>query len=424
MISEVVRRGCVLGFFLLSASMARAEDWPQYRGPRNNGLSGETGIMTTWPADGPKVVWKIPVGEAFGSFAISGQKALLYAEQEGKEACFAYDAATGKQLWATPIDTTIFEKQGGNGPRSTPTIEGNRVYVLGTYLKLACLDLADGKVLWLHDLVKEFNGQRDVGGIGQWGSAASPLVEGKLVIVAGGGAGQSLMAFDKESGAVVWKGLAENITHATGTPATIHGVRQVIFFTQSGLVSVKPESGAVLWQFKFPFKVSTAASPVVNDDTVYCSAAYGVGAGAYRIIKEGDQLTAKEIWRTPGELMNHWSTPVFHNGYVFGIYGHGQHGTAPLKCVELATGKEMWSQNGFGPGGTILVNGYVMVTGDKGQLVLVEATPKGYNEVARAQPLVGKCWTMPVISNGRVFMRTTKEAVCLDLRKELSASAK
>lgn len=404
----------------LLASASFAADWPQYRGANSDGTSPETNILKSWPQEGPRVVWKAPIGESFGSFAVSQGKAFAFFERGGNEVCVALDAATGKELWATPIDKTIFERQGGNGPRSTPTVDpgsaGGRVYVLGTYLKLACLNAADGKVVWQHDIQAAFDGQNGTSGINKWGSASSPVVEGDLVLVAGGGEGQSLLAFNKTTGALAWKKHTEKITHATPTPATLHGVRQVIFFTQSGLVSVEPKSGDVLWRFAFPWQTSTASSPIVYQDMVYCSAAYNVGAGACKVEKTATGWKATQLWRTPSELMNHWTTPVCKDGYIYGIFGTARDGAAPLKCIEMATGKEMWSKPGFGGGGaTTLVDGHVLVQGDKGPLVLVEATPKAYNEVARAQPLGGKCWTMAVVANGRIYARNTKEGICLDV---------
>jgi outer membrane protein assembly factor BamB len=171
-----------------------------------------------------------------------------------------------------------------------------------------------------------------------------------------------------------------------------------------------------LWRFDYPFKVSTAASPIVWQDIVYCSAAYGVGAGACRVSKDGAGFKATELWRQEGKLMNHWSTPVCKDGHLYGLYGHGKDDSGPLKCIEIATGKELWSQPGFGAGGaTVLVDGNVLVQSSRGPLVLVEATPGGYHELARAQFFGGQCWTMPVVSNGRIYARNTKEGVCINV---------
>ncbi len=391
---------------------ARAADWPQYRGPGHAGATPET-IAAPWTAGQPKELWKVPVGEAFGSFAAVGDKVFLLMERDRDEVCVALNAADGKEAWATPIDKTIFERQGGNGPRSTPAVSGDKVYVYGTNMKLQALGAADGKVVWQHDVKAEFDGDEQPGAIRKWGNATSPVIVGDLVVVAGGGSGQACLAFDKETGRPAWKSGDEQITHATPTPATIHGVEQIVFFMQSGLVSLDAKSGKELWRFPFKFNVSTASSPLVGGDVVYCSAGYG--AGAARITRSGDGFKAEELWKDP-KLPHHWTTPVYHDGHVYGIVGFKEYNTAPLACIELATGKTKWSQPGFGSGGaTILAGGKLIVQHDNGQLTLVDPSPESYKELGKLQPLAGKCWTMPAVANGKLYARSTIEAVALDV---------
>jgi len=183
------------------------------------------------------------------------------------------------------------------------------------------------------------------------------------------------------------------MSHATPVAVTIHGERQVIFFTQSGLVAVTPKTGKVLWRQPFPYSHSAAASPVVYEDIIYCSAGYDVGAGSYRVTKSDDGFTVEEIWRKPKELTNHWSTPVCSDGYVYGMYGHKQYGAAPLRCVSLKTGETLWTKEGFGPGNCILVDDHLIALSDAGEVVVVDATHEQYNEVFRNDVLTGKCWS-------------------------------
>jgi outer membrane protein assembly factor BamB len=412
----------LIGFsaaFLAAVLPGLAADWPQYRGPNHDGSTPEK-ISTKWPAEGPKQIWKAELGDSFGSFAVAGGKAFCFIQRkvngENAEVAIALDADTGKELWAKPLGKPTYDKQGGDGPRSTPTVDGDRVYFLGAYLVLTCLDAKTGKQIWQHDLVKEFDGK-----VIKWNHAGSPILDGDLIFVNAGGEGQAFLAFHKKDGKLAWKSGDDKPTHASPVPATIHGVRQIIFFTQSGLVSAEPASGKILWRQEFPFRTSSAADPIVWNDMVYCSAAYGVGAGCFKISKNGNQFSSKELWRER-DVINHWSTPVCKDGYLYGLYGSKEFGRGPLKCIEMATGKEVWSQAGFGSGGgTILVGGnYLLVQGDKGPLVLVEATPKGYHEAARAQPFGGQCWTMPVVSGGRIFARNTKEGVCLDVAPQVA----
>lgn len=212
------------------------------------------------------------------------------------------------------------------------------------------------------------------------------------------------------------KGFDETMTHATPTPATLHGQRQVIYFLKSGLLSVDPATGVELWRFAFPFRTSTAASPVVAGDLVYCSAGYGVGAGACRVTREGDRWTASPVYRFEGNnpLANHWSTPVLREGHLYGMFQFKEYGSGPVKCVNVATGKVTWEQPGFGPGNVILADGQILALSDDGHLVLIAAEPLRYRELARAKVLAGKCWTTPALSQGRVYARSTQEAVCLD----------
>lgn len=397
---------------VIVASHLSAADWPQYRGPNGDGSTTEK-ILTTWPAEGPRLLWKAPLGPSFGSFVVSGGKAFCFiqrkVEEQDREVAVALDVNTGKELWATPLGKATYDKQGGDGPRSTPTVDGKRVYLLGAYQVLTCLDADTGQQIWQHDLANEFAGR-----VITWKSAASPLLHGNLILVNGGGAGQALLAFDKTDGKVVWKTEDDAPTHSSPVLANIHGVTQAIFYTQKGLVSVVPETGKVLWRFAYPFQTSSASSPIVWSNIVYCSAAYGVGAGACQIAKDGDTFTASELWRKKGELQNHWTSPVCKDGFIYGIYGRGQQQGAPLKCVDIRTGAEKWSRDGFGGGGaTILVDGNILAQCDRGPLVLVAAKPDAYQELARADIYGGQCWTMPVVSNGKIFARNTREGFCL-----------
>ncbi len=417
-------RHCVASLLLASlATAASAADWPQYRGADHNGSTAEQ-ISTKWPANGPKQLWKVETPTGFSSFTVSGGKAFTQVTRtiEGvpQEVCVALNADTGKELWAQPVGFVKYghdggnagasDNKGGDGPRSTPTVDGDRVYVLSSDLNLICFNAADGKKIWSRDIMKEHDGRNIT-----WKNAASPVLDGDLIFVAGGGKGQALLGINKKDGSVAWKGEDDTITHATPVVGTILNQRQVIFFTQTGLVSVVPESGKVLWRHPFPFRTSTAASPVVCGDIVFCSAGYGVGAGAAKIAKQGDTFTATELWRTPNELMNHWSSPVHKEGYLYGMFSFKQYDKGPVMCVEAATGKVMWEQEGFGPGNIIQVGGNFLALGDRGQLVLMEGTPKKYNELARAKTVDGKCWSTPVVSNGRAYVRSVKEGVCLDV---------
>jgi outer membrane protein assembly factor BamB len=275
---------------------------------------------------------------------------------------------------------------------------------------LYCLDAATGKPAWQKNLMKEHAG-RNI----PWKSAASPVVDRNFVFVEGGGPGQSALAFDKKTGQVVWKSLDEKITHATPVVATILGERQVIFFMQSGLVSVAAKDGKELWRFPYRFSVSTAISPVVSGDIVYCSAGYGVGGGACKIVKEGTGFAAKPLYKGLAPATNHWSTPVCKDGFLYGMFSFKEFGTGRMKCVELATGKVMWEKPGFGPGNVTLVGNKLIALSDTGDVVLVTAKPDAYEETGRFKAVTGKCWSTPAFCDGRIYVRSTKEGTCLEV---------
>ena len=402
-----------------------AVDWPQYRGPLTTGATPEK-ILKPWTGAAPKLLWKVPSEGGFSSFAVAGTRAFTLSLKEidgaKQESVVAHDAATGKELWAAPLNFAKYDgggndgtgdNKGGDGPRSTPTIVGSNVIVLSSQLTLACFDGTSGNVVWKKDLLKEHAG-RNI----QWQSAASPMLAGGLIYVAGGGPGESLLAIDPKDGSVVWKAFDEKMTHATPVATNILGQPQIVFFVQSGLLAVEPKTGKELWRYAFPYKISTAASPVVSGDIVYCSAGYDVGAGAVKITKEGSAFKATEIYRFRGNkpLANHWSTPVLRDGYLYGMFQFKEYGGGPVKCVDIKDGSVKWEQPGFGPGHVILAGDQMLALSDTGELVLIAAQPTGYKELARAKVVDGKCWTTPVLANGRIYVRSVREAACYEVK--------
>jgi outer membrane protein assembly factor BamB len=406
-------------FFCVSASMATAADWPRYRGPNTDGVAEDAKLEKLALTQ----VWKQPVGDSFGQIAIVGDRAFLMAERGADEYCVCLNAATGKEIWATRIDKTIKDGN-GNGPRSTPAIDGKFVYAFGTNLKLFCLNLDNGKEVWKHDLVAEQGGK-----VLNWGSASSPLVIGDLVLVTGGGAGQGISAFKKSTGELAWAKTSEAYTHSTPTLATIKGKLQAVCLMKSGFVSVDPANGDVLWTFPIPKAASAGAiapSPVVggkDGDIVYYSIGYNVGAGACRVSNDGGQWNAKELWTTSGKNQTTWSTAVYRDGFIYGLFNHND-ANGPLACLDIETGNVRWSQKGFGSqGGVILSGDKLLVQTVKGDLVLVPASPAAFKELSRQTILKAKDWTAPTLANGMLFARNSSattggnaaEIVCFKL---------
>ena len=396
-------------------------DWGAFRGPNHNGTVAGGDVTNA----SLKEVWKSPTNLGFSSFSVAAGKAytIVLREFDGNnsETVVCMDAATGKELWAKPLgviskydgggDSGTKDNKGGDGPRSTPVVDGGKVYAIDANLGVFCFDAATGAEVWSHDVMKKNSGVNI-----KWQNAASPLIDGGLLFMAGGGAGQALLGLDKNTGRVVWKGEDDLMTHATPIAADIHGVHQVIFFTQKGLVSVEPKNGKVLWRGEHPIKVSTAASPVVWEDIVYCSSGYGVGASCFKVSKTGSKFSAERIWRRENECFNHWSTPVVKDGYLYGMFSFKEYGTGPVACVDIRTGKDMWKQEGFGPGQLILSDKTLVAISDKGEVVFIEANSEKYVELSRKDVLEGKVWSYPVLAQGHIFARSTVEGGCWSLK--------
>ncbi len=418
----------LLGGSLLTAASLSAEptvaEWGQFRGPNNNGTTTASKVAD-WKSAKIKTLWKTETPKGFSSFAVAGGKAftIITGESEGNtgEVLVALDVRTGKETWNKPLtvinkydgggDSGANDNKGGDGPRSTPVVNGDKVYAIDANLGVFCFEAATGKPVWNHNVMKENAGVQI-----KWQNAASPVIDGSILMMCGGGEGEALLGLNKDTGKVVWKGENDKMTHATPVIADIHGIHQAIFFTQVGLVAVNPADGKVIWRAPFPFKVSTAASPVVYEDVVYCSAGYGVGAGAFKISKNGGELSAEQLWRRENECFNHWSTPVVKDGYLYGMFSFKEYGAGPLACVDIKTGKDLWKEGGFGPGQVILAGDKVIALSDKGEVVVAEANPEKYIELKRDDVLDGKVWSYPVLAYDRLFARSTTEGVCLEFQ--------
>ena len=268
-----------LSFFFVS-TFTMAADWPQYRGPLGDGKSAES-IGTIRPS----TLWKVPTNLGFSSFSVSRGRAFTLVSVDGKETIVALNATTGDQLWKVRLGPADYDHDGGNagargndggdGPRSTPSTDGDHVYVYDAHQVLSCFRAEDGTLEWQRDVMAEYDG-REI----KWYNASSPVLDGDAIYVGGGGPGQTFLAFEKSNGELLWKSGDETITHATPAVATLDGRKQVIFFTEAGLIGVEAKSGEEIWRRKFNFAVSSAASPIPEGNLVYCSAGYGVGRGA------------------------------------------------------------------------------------------------------------------------------------------------
>lgn len=404
---------------VLGYASAGARDWPQYRGANHDGISSDR-IRQDWSAEPPAEVWRVPCTNGPSSLAVSEGRVYTqirrYQDGGNKEVCVALDMATGRELWATVIESAAYDGGVGydDGPRSTPSAGGGRVYVNSSHLVLRCLDAANGSPIWSKDLRSLYGGA-----VIGWQNAASPVLDGELVYVNCNSGSGALAAFRASDGDPAWRAHAAGLTHSTPVRAVIEGVDQLIFAAQNGLWSVNRADGALLWKAAYPFNYDTslAGSPVVYSNLVFISAAYSMGGFAVRVGLSNSTWVATPAW-TNTAYKAHWMTPVCHEGYLYGMFGSSY--TSPLKCIDIRTGAQRWSVNGFGRGGTILVDGRVLALTERGDLVLIEANPAAYTETARINlfpgydPDANKCWNVPAVCDGRIYARSTAQAVCLD----------
>lgn len=395
-----------LALVLVTPLSAAAEDWPQFRGPRRDGISLETGILRSWAAGGPRPVWRRSIGEGFSGIAVRGDRVYTMALDGENEVALCLRAADGERVWATPVGPKFLEEF-GNGPRSTPAVDGERVYALSSTGKFVALAAADGKPLWEHDLVAEYKGR-----VPQRGYSPSPLVDGDLVLLEVGGAeGKGIIAFEGKTGKVRWSALESRPGYSSPIIVTVEGVKQYVFAQTGGsdVVALRSD-GQVHWKFTWPN--GPIAMPVfVPPNRIFVSTANDVGGVLIEIGKGGDGAAAavKEVWASR-DMKNHFNSSVYHQGHIYGF------DNATLKAIDATTGTTRWAQRGFGKGSLVLADGLLLVLSDRGHLALVEATPEAYRELGKVQAVTGKAWTGPSVAGGKVFVRDQDEIVALDLK--------
>ena len=398
--------GAVLATATL-ATAAAASDWPQFRGPSLDGISNETGLLATWPESGPPELWRVPLGEGYSGLSVVGDRAYTLYVTEGKEILGVFDTATGKELWNYPVGER-WKDMMGNGPRSTPTVVDGVVYVLGAHGTLAAIDTATGKELWRQDLKKTLGARPPT-----WGISTSPLIEGELLILdAGGRSGHSIVALERSTGKLAWNAESDKAGYAMPLPLTVGESRQVVMFTGSQVVGVDPADGRVLWKrpWKTSYDVNAAMPLFVAPNRLFVASGYSTGGAMFELEVDGANTHVTKIWTSP-KMRNQFSSSIYHDGHIYGFDND------TLKCLDARSGEEKWAvREGFGHGSLTLADGHLYVLGDRGRLALVEATPLGYREKGSVEALSGKCWTVPTLAGGRLYLRNEKELVALDVR--------
>ncbi len=391
---------------------AEAAEWPQWRGPNRDAVSAQAGLLKEWPRAGPKVLWRIAAGEGFSSIAVSEGRLHTLWDEGNDQLLVGLDAVTGSELWRRRADAR-FESSWGNGPRSTPAVAGGIVFAASARGHLHAVGAREGRPIWSHDLAAEYGAR-----IPEYGYSSSPLVEdGKLLVEVGGREGHAFVAFDLQTGKLLWASQTDAAAYSSPLALTAGGVRQIVFFSAGGLFALAPGDGRLLWQHPWNsscpatgIPTNTAQPIFIAPDGIFLSGGYGTvtGSQVIRLTRREDRFDAESVWRTE-TLRNLLNSSVLVGDHLYGF------DVGILKCVDARTGEEKWRARGFQRGSLIAADGHLIVLGEEGRLALVEATPAGYRERASAQIMTGRSWTVPTLAAGRLYLRNQSEMLCLDM---------
>lgn len=379
--------------------------WTNFRGPKRDGKYDEAPVSTNWPANGLPVVWKQPVGVGHSSFSVAEGKAYTLEQRRNQEVVAAYDLGTGRELWAQKWNAE-FTDSTGDGPRSTPTWDQGRIYALGATGELRCLDANTGAVIWGKNILSD-NSASNL----PWAMAASPLiVDDKVIVLPGGAPNKSVVAYNKNTGAPVWKVLNDSQAYVSPMLVELAGRRQIVVVSASRVVGLTPENGTLLWSYPWSTDMGINVSQpiMVDQNRFFISSGYGKGAALVEVKGSGNSYTATTIWEN-NNMKNKFNSSVLHNGYVYGL------DEGILVCLDVNTGERKWKEGRYGYGQILLAGGHLIVTSDQGDIALVKASPDRYTEVARFTGLQGQTWNYPAIAGGRLLVRNSNEMAAYDI---------
>jgi outer membrane protein assembly factor BamB len=411
----------------LCALFELASDWPQWRGPERTDLSHETGDLQSWPPSGPPLLWTFDnAGVGYSGPAIVGERLYTMGGREGQETVFAIDTKNGKEIWATPFGG-IFTNNWGDGPRGTPTVDGELLFAIGGQGDIVCLEAATGKERW------KLNMQGDLGGqmMSDWGYTESPLVDGDKLVCSPGGSGGTLAALDKKDGKVIWrsKDLTDPAAYSSIILAEVGGIRQYVQVTGKGVAGVAAKDGQLLWHYEKPnFQTAVIPTPIFHDGYVYITAGYGAGCDLIKLVPDGGTVKDEKVYANRN-MMNHHGGVVLVGDYLYG-YSDSERGWI---CQEFKTGNLVWAEKRkLGKGSITCVGDRLYCySEDQGTAVLIEASPAGWKEHGRftiprettIRKPSGRIWTHPVVANGRLYLRDQDLLFCFDV-KDHAASAR
>jgi outer membrane protein assembly factor BamB len=373
--------------------------WTNFRGPNRDGRYDEMAVLTTWPAQGLKLLWKQPAGLGYSSFTIADGRAYTIEQRRRQEVVAAYDVNTGRELWLQAWNAEYTDDT-GDGPRTTPTWDDGRLYALGATGELRCLDAKTGAVSWGKNILNDNQAQNL-----SWAMSASPLiVDDKVIVLPGGSGGKSVAAYNKLTGAPVWKSQDDRQAYVSPMLVTLAGRRQILVVSADRVFGLAPENGALLWSQSWDTSMGINVSQpiMVDKNRFFISSGYGKGASLVEVTGAGNSFTARSVWDNVN-MKNKFNSSVLHDGYVYGL------DEGILTCLDVSTGERKWKGGRYGYGQVLVASGHLIVMSDTGELALVKASPAGYTEVARFPAIEGKTWNYPAIAGGRLFVRNANE---------------
>jgi outer membrane protein assembly factor BamB len=401
-------------------------DWPQWQGPNRTSVSEETGLLKEWPKNGLPLAWKVKdLGGGYSAPSIAAGRIFGMGYRGGDEVVWALDERDGKELWSSRIAAASksIGSPGGEGSRCTPTVDGDLLYALGAAGEMACLKVADGKVLWHKSLPGDFGGRH----MARWGYCESPLVDGDKLICTPGGKDATVAALNKKTGEVIWKASVSDGNGAGyASPIAIKtaGHKQYVHFLEGGLAGIDAATGKVLWRSgKGANRVANCTTPVYSDGCVFVASAYGAGGALVKLSQdEQGGVKAEEVYATR-KMENHHGGLILHDGYLYGA--NGGNGGGNLICLDFKTGKVMWDErdkpgrSGVTKGSVVMADGRIYYRQEDGTMILFEPSPKAYVERGRfAQPDRSRAsaWPHPVIANGKLYLRDQDVLLCYDVK--------
>jgi outer membrane protein assembly factor BamB len=397
---------------LAAGVQVAAYDWPQFLGPERNGVYRGPELLETWSASGPRVVWRKQIGQGLSGPVVTQGRVILFHRVANREVVEAFDARTGASQWQYGYPTSYRDDFGfDEGPRAVPVVADGVVYTFGAEGQLHAIDLAKGTRIWSEDTMRRFEVPK-----GFFGAAGSPLVENGKVLANIGGRNAGIVAFEAKTGKVLWTATNDGASYSSAIAATISGRRSAIFLTRNTLLGLDPATGTV--QFQRNWRARQAASvnvatPVVVGDLLFVSAEYGPGAAVMRV--EGSKLT--DLWASDDVLSNHYSTSIYHDGYLYGYHGR-QEFNPSFRAVDFRTGKVRWSEDRFRGGSVMLAGSRLLIIRETGELILANASPDAFQPLARAQILPPTVRAYPALADGLLYVRNDNTLVCLDLTKK------